>query len=83
MTMSSLTSETKRLASCFRHSICCTRDGAPQRRIAPVYNGTPAEERIEKAKKALERVDLNDRMNHRPNELSGGQRQRVAVARAW
>ncbi len=47
-----------------------------------IYNGTPAEERIEKAKKALERVDLMDRMNHRPNELSGGQRQRVAVARA-
>src|SRR6266700_983541 len=47
-----------------------------------IYNGTPSEERIEKAKKALERVDLMDRMNHKPNELSGGQRQRVAVARA-
>src|ERR1700732_3193137 len=47
-----------------------------------VYNGTPSEERIEKAKKALERVDLVDRMHHKPNELSGGQRQRVAIARA-
>src|SRR5271168_3087455 len=47
-----------------------------------IYNGTPAEERIEKAKKALERVDLLDRMTHKPNELSGGQRQRVAIARA-
>jgi putative ABC transport system ATP-binding protein len=47
-----------------------------------IYNGTPAEERIEKAKTALERVDLIDRMNHKPNELSGGQRQRVAIARA-
>ncbi|MGB2589585.1 MAG: ABC transporter ATP-binding protein [Candidatus Acidiferrum sp.] len=47
-----------------------------------IYNGTPAEERIEKAKKALERVDLIDRMQHKPNELSGGQRQRVAIARA-
>jgi len=47
-----------------------------------IYNGTPAEDRIEKAKKALERVDLTDRMSHKPNELSGGQRQRVAVARA-
>ena len=47
-----------------------------------IYNGTPAEERIEKAKKALDRVDLTSRMSHKPNELSGGQRQRVAVARA-
>src|ERR1700716_2452045 len=47
-----------------------------------IYNGTPSEERIEKAKKALERVDLMDRMTHKPNELSGGQRQRVAIARA-
>src|ERR1700720_2501795 len=47
-----------------------------------IYNGTPSEERLERAKKALERVDLLDRMNHKPNELSGGQRQRVAVARA-
>jgi putative ABC transport system ATP-binding protein len=47
-----------------------------------IYNGTPAEERLERARKALERVDLMDRMNHKPNELSGGQRQRVAIARA-
>jgi putative ABC transport system ATP-binding protein len=47
-----------------------------------IYNGTPAEERIERAKKALERVDLMPRMHHKPNELSGGQRQRVAIARA-
>ena len=47
-----------------------------------IYNGTPAEERIERAKKALEMVDLGPRMMHKPNELSGGQRQRVAIARA-
>jgi len=47
-----------------------------------IYNGTPAQERIEKAKTALRRVDLEPRMMHKPNELSGGQRQRVAIARA-
>jgi putative ABC transport system ATP-binding protein len=47
-----------------------------------IYNGTPAGERLERAKKALDEVRLGERMNHKPNELSGGQRQRVAIARA-
>src|SRR5215472_6322724 len=47
-----------------------------------IYNGTPSEERLARAKRALESVDLGARMFHKPNELSGGQRQRVAVARA-
>src|SRR5262245_16668530 len=47
-----------------------------------IYNGTPAEERMERAKGALRMVDLESRMTHKPNELSGGQRQRVAIARA-
>src|SRR3954462_1331375 len=50
--------------------------------IPPIYNGTPAQERIERAKGALRKVDLEPRMMHKPNELSGGQRQRVAIARA-
>lgn len=47
-----------------------------------IYNGTGAQERLERAKSALAQVDLKDRMMHKPNELSGGQRQRVAIARA-
>lgn len=47
-----------------------------------VYAGVSAEERKRRATEALERVQLGDRMAHKPNELSGGQRQRVAIARA-
>jgi putative ABC transport system ATP-binding protein len=47
-----------------------------------VYAGVAGRDRIERAKQALEKVELGPRMMHRPNELSGGQRQRVAIARA-
>jgi putative ABC transport system ATP-binding protein len=47
-----------------------------------VYAGVSADERRRRAIEALEKVQLKDRMDHRPNELSGGQRQRVAIARA-
>nr|WP_217916984.1 MULTISPECIES: ABC transporter ATP-binding protein [unclassified Myxococcus] len=47
-----------------------------------VYRGLGTRERRERAKAALDKVQLTHRMHHRPNELSGGQRQRVAIARA-
>src|SRR5262245_36614864 len=47
-----------------------------------VYAGVSKSERMDRARQALERVELGARMGHKPNELSGGQRQRVAIARA-
>lgn len=47
-----------------------------------IYNGSSAKQRTEAATKALNKVSLSDRMDHKPNQLSGGQQQRVAIARA-
>ena len=47
-----------------------------------VYAGVSSAARAERAKAALTKVELEQRMGHKPNELSGGQRQRVAIARA-
>jgi len=47
-----------------------------------LFAGVPTKERRERARAMLEKVDLGDRMDHRPTELSGGQMQRVAIARA-
>ena len=47
-----------------------------------IYAGVGEEERMERAKRALEAVGLGDRLDHKPMEMSGGQRQRVAIARA-
>lgn len=47
-----------------------------------IYNGSPADLRRKMAVEALTKVELQDRMMHKPSELSGGQRQRVAIARA-
>jgi len=47
-----------------------------------IYNGSPSDQRRKMAIEALTKVELQDRMMHKPSELSGGQRQRVAIARA-
>jgi putative ABC transport system ATP-binding protein len=47
-----------------------------------LFGGVPARERRERATEMLEKVDLAERLHHKPSELSGGQMQRVAIARA-
>jgi putative ABC transport system ATP-binding protein len=47
-----------------------------------IYSGVPASERARRAREALQRVELGDRLRHTSSQLSGGQQQRVAIARA-
>jgi len=50
--------------------------------VSLLYAGVPKTQRIERAKKALDRVGLSDKLAHTPSQLSGGQQQRVSIARA-
>ena len=47
-----------------------------------LISGLKMEEAIEKSSRLLKKVNLENRMDHKPSELSGGERQRVAVARS-
>lgn len=73
----------KRIGFVFQSFNLLSRTSALDNVALPlVYSGVSRQERLERAKKALEQVGLVDKLDSRPSQLSGGQQQRVAIARA-
>ena len=73
----------KKIGFVFQSFHLLSRNTALNNVMLPLtYAGFDKNEALKKAKSVLEKVGLEDRVSHKPNELSGGQQQRVAIARA-